>query len=189
MFVDIFNTDRKYNVIYADPPWKYGSKQPFLQKGTRFHELEEIYTTESVKTMSEWDVGRIADTDCALFMWSTDSHIPEAIELMKAWGFKYVTVAFVWLKKTNRGAQVANLGQWTMKGAELCLLGTKGRMHKHKISHSVRQVFEAERTKHSKKPDVVYGFIETMFGDVPRIELFARQEYPGWDCWGNEVKQ
>lgn len=187
MIVDIFSTDKKYSVIYADPPWKYTSKQPFRMNGTRFHPLEEVYPTESADNMSEWDVGRIADTDCALFMWSTDSHIPEAIELMKAWGFKYVTIAFVWLKETNKGRPVANLGQWTMKGCELCLLGTKGRMHRHKIKHNIRQVFTAERTRHSKKPDCVYGFIEDMFGEVPRIELFARQTKSGWDCWGNEV--
>lgn len=187
MVVDIFNTDKKYNVIYADPPWKYGSKQPFLMRGTRFHRLEEFYRTTSMNEMQNWNISKIADKDCALFMWSTDSHIPEALELMKAWGFKYVTVAFVWLKQTSKGKPVANLGQWTMKGAELCLLGTRGRMHRRKIKHNIRQVFSAERTKHSKKPAVVRDFITEMFGDVPRIELFAREKCEGWDCWGDEV--
>ena len=190
MIVDIFATDKKYSVIYADPPWKYGSKQPFTSRGGRgrFLKLDDAeYPTVPTSEMCGWNVRRIADTDCALFMWSTDSHIPDSIELMKAWGFRYVTIAFVWMKVTNKGNPVANLSQWTMKGCELCLLGTKGRMHRHKIKHNIRQVFTAERTRHSKKPDCVYGFIEDMFGEVPRIELFARQTKSGWDCWGNEV--
>lgn len=187
MIVDIFNTDKKYNVIYADPPWQYGSKQPFRSGGTRFHRLEEEYQTVSTASLCEWDVGRIAAKDCALFMWATDSHIKDAIQLMNAWGFKYVTIAFVWVKQTNKGKQVCNLGAWTMKNCEVCLFGTKGAMKKYKKSNSVQQLFYAERTKHSKKPDCVRSFIEELFGDLPRIELFARQYADGWDCWGNEV--
>jgi site-specific DNA-methyltransferase (adenine-specific) len=187
MKVDIFNTDKKYNIIYADPPWQYGSKQLFRSEGVRFHKLEEEYPTVSTDQMCDWDIGRIADKDCALFMWSTDSHIEDAIKLMKAWGFKYVTVAFVWEKITNNGKRVSNLGAWTMKNCELCLFGTKGAMKKYKKSNSVQQLFSYERTKHSKKPDCVRGFIEDLFGDLPRIELFARQYADGWDCWGNEV--
>ena len=130
--VDIFNTDNKYNIIYADPPWKYGSKQPFRSGGVRFHSLEEEYPMVSTDQMCQWDVGRIADNDCALFMWTTDSHVEDAIKLMKAWGFKYVTIAFIWAKQTNRGNQVSNLGAWTMKNCEICLFGTKGAMKKYK---------------------------------------------------------
>jgi site-specific DNA-methyltransferase (adenine-specific) len=187
MKTDIFNTSNKYNIIYADPPWKYGSKQPFRSGGVRFHSLDEEYPTVSTREMCEWNVGRIADTDCALFMWTTDSHIEEAIQLMRAWGFKYVTVAFIWRKITKNGKQVSNLGSWTMKNCELCLFGTKGAMKKYKRSNSVQQLFSYERTKHSEKPHCVREFIEDMFGDLPRIELFARQSVDGWDCWGNEV--
>ena len=189
MKVDIFNTDKKYNIIYADPPWQYGSKQPFRKDGVRFHKLEEEYATVPTKQMQEWDVNRICAEDCALFMWATDSHIKDAIKLMEAWGFKYITVAFVWAKQTKNGKKVSNLGAWTMKNCEICLFGTKGRMKKHKKSNSVMQLFCAERTKHSKKPDCVYSFIEQMFGDLPRIELFARQSYREWDCWGNEAPE
>lgn len=187
MIVDIFNTSKKYNVIYADPPWKYQSKQPFRMQGTRFHRLEEVYQTATVEDMSRWDIGRIAAPDCALFMWSTDSHLPEAIELMKAWGFKYRTVGFVWVKQTSKGNLVRNLGQWTLKSEELCLIGTKGRAHGLKVAHNIPQLVFEERTQHSKKPEAVPDLIEKMFGAVPRIELFARQTRPGWDCWGNEV--
>lgn len=187
MKVDIFNTENKYQIIYADPPWNFGSKELQKYNGERFRPLEEVYQTEKTNDMKTWNVKSIADKDCAIFMWTTDAHIEEAIQLMKAWGFKYVTIAFIWSKTTNKGKQVCNLGAWTMKNCELCLFGTKGRMLKYKKSNSVKQLFYAERTKHSKKPDCVYGFIEELFGDIPRIELFARQEFDGWDCWGNEV--
>jgi len=185
--VDIFTTDKKYNIIYADPPWNFSSKELQKYNGNRFRPLEEVYNTEKTSTMTEWNVGRIAETDCAIFMWTTDAHIEEAIRLMKSWGFKYVTVAFVWSKITKNGKQVSNLGAWTMKNVELCLFGTRGGMLKYKKSNSVKQLFQAERTEHSKKPDCVRGFIEELFGDLPRIELFARQYADGWDCWGNEV--
>lgn len=187
MKVDIFNTSNKYKIIYADPPWNFSSKELQKYNGERFRPLEEVYQTEKTNDMKLWNVKRIADKDCAMFMWTTDAHIDEAIQLMKAWGFKYVTVAFIWAKTTNTGKQVHNLGAWTMKNCELCLFGTKGRMLKYKKSNSVKQLFYAERTKHSKKPDSVYGFINDLFGDIPRIELFARQEFDGWDCCGNEV--
>ena len=187
MKVDIFNTEKKYNIIYADPPWKYGSKQPFRSGGVRFHKLEEEYPTVSTDEMCKWDIGRIAAKDCALFMWTTDSHVEDAIQLMKAWGFKYVTIAFILAKQTNKVNKVSNLGAWTMKNCEICLFGTKGAMKKYKKSNSVQQLFYAERTKHSKKPDCVRGFIQDLFCDLPRIELFARQYADGWDCWGNEV--
>ena len=187
MVVDIFNTDKKYTIIYADPPWQFGSKELQKYNGNRFRPLEEVYNTEKTRTMAEWDVGRISAQDCALFMWTTDAHIEEAINLIKSWGFRYVTIAFIWSKVTKNGKQVSNLGAWTMKNCEICLFGTKGRMLKYKKSNSVKQLFEAERTAHSKKPDCVRRFIEELFGDLPRIELFARQHTDGWDCWGNEV--
>ena len=186
--VDIFTTDKKYNIIYADPPWRFSSKEVQLYNVNRFRPLETVYGTEKASIMETWDVKRIAEKDAALFMWSTDAHLEEAIRLMKAWGFKYVTVAFVWSKKTKNGKQAPTVGAWTMKNCELCLLGTRGRMLKNKRSNCVHQLVEAKRTEHSKKPDCVRTLIIKLFGDMPRIELFARQQADGWDCWGNEVR-
>ena len=187
MKVDIFNTDKKYNIIYADPPWHFGSKELQKYQGKRFRPLEEVYNTEKTSSLCKWNVKRIADKDCAIFMWATDAHIEDAICLMKAWGFKYKTIAFIWAKQTKNGKQISNLGAWTMKNCEICLFGTKGAMLKHKKSNSVKQLFYSERKSHSKKPDCTRLFIEELFGDLPRIELFARQHADGWDCWGNEV--
>ena len=186
--VDIFTTDKKYNVIYADPPWRFSSKEVQRYNGNRFRPRETVYGREKASIMETWDVKRIAEKDAALFMWSTDAHLEEAIRLMKAWGFKYVTVAFVWSKKTKNGKQASTVGAWTMKNCELCLLGTRGRMLKNKRSNCVHQLVEAKRTEHSKKPDCVRTLIIKLFGDMPRIELFARQQADGWDCWGNEVR-
>lgn len=190
MRVDIAETGNKYRVVYADPPWRFGSKEPTGKTrggGTQYQPLEAVYPTMTTEELKELDVGRIAAEDAALFMWATDAHIPDALELFRAWGFRYVTVAFVWAKKSVNGKTVSNLGPWTLKNCELCLLGTRGRMVQHKQKNNIPQLVEAVRTRHSEKPEEVRRRIEALFGDVPRIELFARRHSPGWDCWGNEV--
>lgn len=180
--------EKKYKIIYADPPWSFSSKELQKYGGVRFTPLSKHYPVQSKDWIKELPVGGIADSDCALFLWSTDAHIKEAIETMEAWGFKYVTVAFVWEKLTKTGKTVANLGAWTMKNTELCLFGTKGSMLKHKKANNIYQLVKAERTTHSKKPDMVRKNIEKLFNGLPKIELFAREKVDGWDVWGNEVK-
>lgn len=104
---------------------------------------------------------------------------------MKAWGFKYITIAFCWSKHTVNKKKVSNLGRWTMGNVEVCLLGRKGKPQR--ICKNIKQLVEAERTKHSKKPHEVRQRIVALMGDIPRIELFAREKTEGWDVWGNEV--
>lgn len=177
----------KYNVIYADPAWQYGSKH--YQDGQReFKKLESFYSTMSIPQIKALPIKQIANTNCACFMWVTDSHLKEGIEVLESWGFKYKTIAFVWLKKTSTGKNVLNFAPHTLKSTEICLLGIKGSMGKIKKSNSVRQLIEAERTTHSKKPQDARDRIIELYGDVPKIELFARQETAGWDVWGNEVE-
>lgn len=189
MRVDIYSTGRKYRVIYADPPWKFSSKEAFEPREGRpaYVPLEAVYPTMTTEALKELDVKRIAEKDAVLFMWATDAHIPDALEIIRAWGFRYVTVAFVWAKKTENGRNITNLAPWTLKSCELCLMATRGRMVKHKRKNNVQQLVEAVRTRHSEKPEEVRRRIEELFGDAPRIELFARRHVPGWDCWGNEV--
>lgn len=182
-YVDIFNTNKKYNIIYADPPWHFSSKQLQKENGKRFNSLENVYPTEKTKDMALWNINRICDKDCAIFMWTTDAHIKEAIQLMEAWGFKYVTIMFVWSKQSKKSKELYTLGAWNLKNCEICLFGTKGKMLKYKKSNNIKQLVKAERTYHSKKPDIIYKLIENLFGDLPRIELFARQYVEGWDCW------
>ena len=123
-----------------------------------------------------------------MFLWTTDFHLPYCFEIFKSWGFKYRTVVFIWVKKTENGKTCANLGAWTMKNAEICLLATKGNMFNQIKAKNVFQLVEAVRTKHSKKPNEIRVRIEKLFGDVNRLEIFAREKVEGWDCFGNEVE-
>lgn len=181
---------KRYSVIYADPPWSYGDKgfgkrpSDGTVKGSFAPEAGR-YNTMSLNEIKSLPVNRLALPDAALLLWATSPLLPEALETMAAWGFKFKTVAFCWSKITNTGKEVANLGQWTMGNIELCLLGTKG--SPKRLDRTVRQLVTAERTEHSRKPEEVRRRIEKVFGDVPRIELFARVAVLGWDAWGNEA--
>lgn len=130
---------------------------------------------------------KIAKKDSILFMWATMPKLQEALDVIKAWGFKYKTCAFCWVKQNPKsGGIYAGLGRWVQGNAELCLLATKG--HPHRISKSVKQIVMAPRGRHSAKPSEVRDRIVQLMGeDTDRIELFARDYADGWDCWGNEV--
>jgi len=187
--MDILNKQKKYNVIYADPPWHYGSKAAVNNaKGSKIKALSEHYNTMSLAELKTMPIKNITADDAACFMWVTDSHIDEAIEILKAWGFKYKTIAFNWIKTTSKGNYCKNVAPWTMKSSEICLIGTKGAMTKHKQANNIESLVFAERTKHSRKPAEVRDRIEKLFGDLPKLELFARETSLGWDVFGNEVK-
>ena len=179
--------NKKYQIIYAHPPWKFSSKEIQIYGGRRFTSIEKHYIVQDKDWIKNLPVSSITQKDCALFLWCTDAHLKEGIETIEAWGFKYITVVFIWEKLTNKGNLVANLGAWTMKNCELCLLGTKGSMLPYKKINNVYQLIKAERTVHSHKPEDARYRIEQLFGDLPRIELFARQRANGWDAWGNEI--
>lgn len=115
--VDIFTTDKKYNVIYADPPWQFSSKEVQRYNGNRFRPLETVYGTEKASVMETWDVKRIAEKDAALFMWSTDAHLEEAIRLMKAWGVQVCDSGFRLVKKDQE--RQASVYAWGMDNEEL----------------------------------------------------------------------
>ena len=179
---------KKYKIIYADPPWSYGSKSAVNNStGNQIKPLTDHYNTMSLNELKEMPIKNIIDDDCACFMWVTDSHLDEAIEILKSWGFKYKTIAFNWVKITSKGNYCKNVAPWTMKSSEICLLGTKGAMTKHKKINNIESLVIAERTKHSKKPHEVRKRIELLFGDLPRLEMFARSASPGWDVFGNEA--
>ncbi|MCO7118118.1 MT-A70 family methyltransferase [Oscillibacter valericigenes] len=173
-------TIQKYQVIYADPPWDY--QQCRLSGSAKKH-----YPTMRIEELCALPVAEIADRDCALFLWATFPQLPEALRLIQAWGFMYKTVAFVWLKQNRKALTwFYGLGFWTRSNAEICLLATKG--HPKRQSAGIHQLVISPVEQHSKKPDEVREKIAALMGDVPRIELFARQQTPGWDVWGNEVE-
>ena len=128
----------------------------------------------------------ISDNDCILFIWVIDPMLPEAIKVIESWGFKYKTVAFTWVKKNKKSDNYfTGMGYYTRSNPEMCLLATKGKPKR--LSKSVRQLIVSKLQQHSKKPDEIRNRIVELCGDIPRIELFARQQVEGWDCWGNEV--
>jgi N6-adenosine-specific RNA methylase IME4 len=128
----------------------------------------------------------IADDNCILFMWVTYPLLKEGIETIESWNFNYKTCGFSWIKKNKKADSLFwGLGYWTRANNEICLLATKGKPKR--VSKSVHQVVMDKIREHSRKPDCVRDRIVELCGDLPRIELFAREKTPGWDVWGNEV--
>lgn len=141
----------------------------------------------SIEDIKALPVRSLAAKDCALFMWITFPCLQEAMEVLSAWGFEYKTVAFVWVKQNRKSDSLFwGMGYWTRANAEICVLATKGRPKRQ--STSVHQVIMSHIEQHSKKPDETREKIVELMGDLPRVELFARQKTPGWDAWGNEVE-
>jgi site-specific DNA-methyltransferase (adenine-specific) len=188
---------KKYNIIYADPPWRFKSgirsskqidgKYQYYTPDTTVGDGR--YNTQPDEWIKQLPIKSLADNDCVLFLWTCETTLPLALECINVWGFKYINIAFIWNKKERTGKQVCFYGGWTMRGSEICLLATKGSIHSKIQSHKVRQLVEAYRDKryHSRKPDEVRERIVSLMGDLPRIELFARQKIQGWDSWGNEI--
>ncbi len=183
MYQDIFTTERRYKVIYADPPWQF---RTYSAKG-QGRSAERHYPTMSKTEIQNLPISQIADKDSVLFLWVTAPCLIEGLELIEAWGYTYKTVAFTWIKKCkNKDKIFTGMGYYTRSNAEYCLLATKGKILERK-SRSVSSAIISPIERHSKKPDEVRERIVTLYGDVPKIELFARQYADGWDCWGNEV--
>ena len=187
MKVDIFNTDKKYQIIYADPPWEY------RQSGSKTNSrgmAKQHYETMSTDDICSLPVKGLSKDNAICFMWATFPNITQAIKVMESWGFIYKTVAFVWVKKNRKSnTYFWGMGAYTRANAEVCLLGiSKNTKAKTQVlRHDIHQIIESPIEEHSKKPDVVRERIVALLGELPRIELFARQHADGWDCWGNEI--
>lgn len=182
----------KYDIIYADPPWDYGGKMQFDKSSIKSHNegfTKNIfissasfkYPTVKIKDLKNLDINSIASDDCLLFMWTTGPQMANSIILGEAWGFKYKTIAFVWDK------MIHNPGSYTMSQTEMCLVFKKNRIPKPRGARNIRQFIQIKRGKHSEKPDVVIEGITKMFPIQNKIELFARNNYKGWDNWGLEI--
>lgn len=184
--------EQKFDIIYADPPWDYGGKLQFDKSSKSKEELDRDrnifissagfkYPTLKTPELMKLPVKDISHNDSLLFMWATNPHLAQAIELGKAWGFEYRTVAFVWDK------MVHNPGKYTLSYCELCLLFKRGKIPSPRGARNVKQLIRVPRTAHSEKPLEVLQGIEKMFPTQDRIELFARRKVKGWSAWGLDV--
>jgi len=165
--------NKKYRIIYADPPWKYDfipSKSRAIENHYPTMELEDI---KNIKIPCE--------KDAILYLWSTAPKLEEALDVMKAWGFKYRT-CLAWDK------EIIGMGRWFRNQHELLLVGLKGQMHTPLPSQRISSVYRERRTKHSKKPDYIRNKIGEWYPDFPKLEMFAREKTIGWDIWGNELE-
>ena len=176
---DIYNTDKRYSIIYADPAWDYWSGG---NKNQNLH-----YQTMTIDDICALPVKDIADESCVLFLWVTFPILQDCFKVIESWGFKYSTAGFVWVKK-NRNADTPFIGcgAWTRANSELCLIATKGNVTR--LDAGISQVIEAPIEEHSKKPSVTRELITRLVGELPRIELFSRNAVDGWDAWGNEIE-
>ena len=172
----------KYKVIYADPPWQF---KTYSEKGLG-KSADQHYPTMSLSDIKALPVSEIADKDCALVLWTTIPFLRQSFDVMKSWGFEYKTVAFVWIKRNRKSDGLFwGTGYWTRANSEICMLATRG--NPKRVSASVHQVIISRIEEHSKKPQEARERIVKLMGDVPKIELFARQKVDGWDVWGNEL--
>ena len=174
------DNSREYSIIYADPPWKY-------ERNVGSGIAENHYSTMSVTEICSLPVDVIAAKDCVLFLWTTFPQLKEAFKVIQAWGFRYKTCAFLWLKQTIKNHKwFFGMGFWTRGNAEVCLLAVKGKPKRK--SCKVHQFIISPIRSHSQKPSEARDKIVELMGDLPRIELFAREKCEGWDAWGNEVE-
>ena len=174
---------KKYGIIYADPPWHY---RVYSKKGAG-RSAESHYPTMTIEKIQALPLSELADKDCALFMWITFPLLKESLSVLSAWGFKFKTIAFVWIKQNRKSDSLFwGMGYWTRTNAEFCVLATKGKPKR--MAKNVHQVIVSHIEEHSKKPDEARRRIVRLMGDLPRIEVFARQKSAGWDVWGNEVE-
>jgi len=196
----------KYGAILIDPPWRFATwsvkgrdrcpDAPVTRNQQRQNKPERHYPTMTDADIAALPVRDLAADDAVLFMWAVDPLIPLALKLGEDWGFKYKTVGFYWIKeRRNKGENNSRphvksrpfpmgTGYWTRANPETCLLFTCGKPKR--ISAGVEKLVVSPRREHSRKPDEVYDRIQSLVGG-PYLEMFARQQWPGWDSWGNET--
>jgi N6-adenosine-specific RNA methylase IME4 len=169
--------DRRYGVVYADPEWRF---ETYSEKGKDATSADNHYPTSTLEEIKARDVPGISADDCSLFLWATVPMLPQALEVMEAWGFAYKT-HWAWVKDRT------GTGYWNLNQHELLLLGTKGAVPAPTQGTQGSSVINAPRREHSRKPDEAYDLIEKFFPSLPKIELNQRYARPGWDGWGNET--
>ncbi len=169
---------KKYNIIYADPAWQY--------KRNGNYSAESKYNIMSLDAIKDLPVNNISENNSHLYMWVTNPFISEGLEVCKSWGFEYKTL-LTWVKTYKDGSPIMGMGYYFRGATEHIIFGVKGK--KLCDNKNTKNIFFNIQRQHSQKPDFVKDMIVKCSGDLPRIELFARQETEGWDCWGNETQK
>jgi N6-adenosine-specific RNA methylase IME4 len=181
--------NKRYDIIYADPPWDYNGKMQFDRTSTTKEKLDLTrkifissatfkYPTLKLDELKKLPIHSIMKDDCLLFMWATSPHLENAIKLGIAWGFQYKTIAFIWNK------MIHNPGQYTLSNCELCLVFKHGKIPHPRGARNVQQLVSVPRQGHSVKPIEVMNGIKAMFPTQNKLEMFARRNVSGWDSWG-----
>jgi N6-adenosine-specific RNA methylase IME4 len=180
-----------FGAILADPPWHF-EVWSLPPPGGHVRHASEHYRTMPIKDIYALPVADLAAEDCVLFMWVIWPMLEHGLQSIEAWGFKYKTCGFAWMKADGRQVEMFHdevtpdmlTGYWTRANSEVCLLATRGKPKR--INADVRQGIIAPRREHSRKPDGIHERIERLVGG-PYLELFARQQRPGWTVWGNQT--
>ena len=171
-----------FSLIYADPPWHYHATG---ESGSRLR-IENHYPTMPTEDICKLPVASICDKDAMLFMWVPSSLLLDGLQVLKAWGFEYVTQA-VWFKDTGNAPYMGGI---FLQCHETLLVGRMGNgLPAPEAKNKVASVIKAPREEHSKKPESVYKLLEKMYPAFKSnfCELFARKPRKGWSSWGNEV--
>jgi N6-adenosine-specific RNA methylase IME4/predicted transcriptional regulator len=163
---------QKFGTVYADPPWPYDNQ--VTRASTDNH-----YETKTVEWIAALPIAHLGASASHLHLWTTTSFLPTSFDIVKAWGFEFKS-SFVWVKPQ------LGIGNYWRLAHEILILGVRGRSEF--LDRAQRSWLEAERTKHSEKPEVIRQIIEKV-SPGPRLELFARKITPGWYCWGNEIEK
>lgn len=167
--------NQAFDLILADPPWKYN----FSRSPTR--KIENHYPTMTVSEIKSLGPQLPVAADALLYLWSTAPKLIEGLEVLAAWGFEYKTHA-VWDK------HIIGMGYWFRGQHELVLVGTRGRFSPPEPTDRISSILSERRSRHSKKPNCFYEWIEEAYPKAKKLELFAREARPGWSSWGNEVQ-
>jgi len=192
--------NKKYQIIYADPPWSYGfsgTRGKILYPSyNQYIKKVDDYKTMKTKNICDIPIKALTDKNCVLFIWMIWNKLPDVLEVIKSWGFEYKSCAFTWVKKNKKsGSWFWGMGGWTRQNSENCLIATKGKPKR--ANASIHSILDNNIMEHSEKPPEVRNKIVQLCGDLPRIELFARppkdrlfadESYKGWDVWGNECQ-
>lgn len=189
--------NKKFQIIYVDAPWSFTT---YSEKGKEKKSPETHYSCMTIEDIYSLPIKNIADENCVLFSWVTAPMLKEGLTAIEKWGFTYKTIAYTWFKRNKKkDSWFFGLGYWVRQNCEYCVLATLG--NPQRVSRSVSQVIEtndpfalldteqivSKIEGHSKKPDIVRDKIVELCGELPRIELFARNSYPGWKSTGYEV--